>query len=176
MLPIWSAAVDPRVVAARALLSGDDAAHLIDITRDLRRLVCSGTTEHLLVERHATLLRIDIIEGTVTAGPSALYFDVRVDARLPERIATIRAFATGGLAQAHRRLAARLQALHAADLRAAGARLKDIADGLLGPGAWPGAGEHRKSAVRRMIAAGEHMVRTGPRPILSGLAAAENNS
>jgi hypothetical protein len=33
---------------------------------------------------------------------------------------------------------------------------------VLGPGAWPGDGEHRKSLVRRMIAAGDQMIRAGP--------------
>jgi hypothetical protein len=33
---------------------------------------------------------------------------------------------------------------------------------VLGPGAWPGEGEHRKSLVRRLIAAGDRMIHSGP--------------
>jgi hypothetical protein len=168
VLPIWSAAADPRVVAARALLPGRGVGRLFDLIREGGRVARASCGEHLLVDRDGALLRIDIIDGTVVAGPVALHFDVPDDDRLKDRIATILAFAgRNTVARRHLRLASWLLALHAADTRAAGASLRDVADFVLGPGDWPGAGEYRKSVVRRMIATGEQMVRAGPRAILA---------
>lgn len=57
--------------------------------------------------------------------------------------------------------------MNAVDGRDAGASLKDIADHVLGPGDWPGDGEHRKSMIRRMIVNGDRMLSVGPRAILA---------
>jgi len=57
-------------------------------------------------------------------------------------------------------------ALRTHDARMAGASLRDMAIELLGPGEWPGPGECRKSAMRRLVAMGEKLVRQGPLPIL----------
>jgi hypothetical protein len=53
------------------------------------------------------------------------------------------------------------------DARQAGASLRETADILLGPGAWPGDGEHRKSYVRRLLNVGSHLIDSGPREILN---------
>ena len=112
-------------------------------------------------------LRLDVIEGTVSAGPVSLHFDLPYDDRLEHRVAAIRALSgTKPIGCRHPQLAARLRALQAADARAAGASLREIADGLLGIGDWPGDGEHRKSAARRLVATGEKLIQQGPLPIL----------
>lgn len=132
-------------------------------------MICDGSGEHLAIDRGGVPLRLDVIEGTATAGPVFLHYDLPDDDRLEVRIAVIRAIA--GIRPVpcrHPQLASRLHALQALDARAAGASLRDVANHVLGPGDWPGDGEHRKSLVRRMIAAGERMVRAGPRAVLQG--------
>jgi hypothetical protein len=57
-------------------------------------------------------------------------------------------------------------ALRAHDARADGASLREMATELLAPGEWPGPGECRKSAMRRLVAMGEKLVRQGPLPVL----------
>lgn len=168
VLPIWSAAADPRVVAVRALPSLTCDARRFDMIREAGRLVRGRSGEHVLVDRGA-LFRLDVIEGTLSAGPVSLHFDLPYDGHLQVRLAVIQAFvARAAIPRHHLQLAGRLYALHAADARSAGASLREIADLLLGAGDWPGDGEHRKSLVRRMIATGERMVRAGPRAILTG--------
>src|SRR3546814_11710047 len=58
-------------------------------------------------------------------------------------------------------------ALRARDARAVGASLRDIGTELLGGGEWPGPGEYRKSAIRRLVSMGERLVMQGPLPILT---------
>ena len=169
MLPVWSAAADPRVLAVRASPSGGRDQRSFAMIREAGRVVRGSAGEHVLVERGGAVFRLDVIEGTVLAGPVSLRFDLPDDCRLEERLAVIRAFVgRPAVTRHHLQFAGRLQALHAADARAAGASLREIADGLFGHGDWPGDGEHRKSLVRRMIATGERMVRAGPRAVLAG--------
>jgi len=169
VLPIWSAAVDPHVVVARAFPTQPGGVREVDLARETVRMVRDGSGEYLLIGRRGLPLRLDVIEGTATAGPVFLHYDLPDDHRLAVRIAIIRTIAgTGPIPCHHPQLAKRLQALQALDARAAGASLREIADHVLGPGDWPGDGEHRKSLVRRLVAAGEQMVRAGPRAVLDG--------
>ncbi len=169
MLPIWSAAVDPRVLAVRAVKPDGMGAPLFDaLSADTWMLKGPGG-EHLLIDRGGEFIRLDVVDGTTAAGPVKLHFDLANDDRLDARVAAIRALrATAPAGPRHMRLARRLFALQAVDARNAGISLKETADFLLGPGDWPGEGEHRKSHVRRLIITGEKMVRAGPRAILSG--------
>ena len=124
--------------------------------------------EHLLIDRGGEFVRLDVIEGTTAAGPVVLHFELVDDAGLDAQvaaIATLRAAATSR--PRYGRLARRLFALQAVDVRNAGASLKETADILLGPGDWPGDGEHRKSRVRRLLDAGSRMIRSGPHEILN---------
>lgn len=169
VLPIWSAAVDPHVITARAFPIRPGGVHEVDLAHETVRTVHGGSGEHLVIDRDGVPLRLDVIEGTATAGPVFLHYDLPDDHRLEARIAVIRAIAgTRPIPCRHPQLANRLQALQALDARAAGASLREIADHVLGPGDWPGDGEHRKSLVRRLVAAGERMFRAGPRAVLEG--------
>lgn len=169
VLPMWSAAVDPRVIVARAIGIQGYCPHAFDgaiaAVRSLRR----QGHEHLVVDRNGTVIRIDIVEGTALAGPVSLHFDLAGDAHLETRISEIRALAaTSGSRRPHLLLARRIYALHATDAHADGASLREIAELILGPGDWPGDGEYRKSLIRRMISSGERMHREGAYVILSG--------
>lgn len=165
---MWSAAVDPCVLTVRALNPTDGHARLFDAQSADVRMVQSSNCEHLLVGRGGDIIRLDVIEGTTAAGPVALRFELTDDDRLEAGVVAICTFrATRPTGRRYGRLARRLFALQAVDARDAGASLREIADILLGPGDWPGDGEHRKSYVRRLFDAGSRMIRSGPREILN---------
>jgi len=163
VLPMWSAAVDPCVLAVRVRNPPSDEMRLFDAVMMGARILRGRHAEHLLIERGYHLFRFDVIEGTTAAGPVSLRFDIADDDRLPAQISVVSRFCSGPVpAPQHIRVAHRLLALQAVDTRDAGAGLREIAEVVLGPGAWPGNGEHRKSLVRRMIVAGDEMIRAGP--------------
>lgn len=168
ILPIWSAAVDPRVLTVRAIKPVDGRARLFDARHVEVRIVRAPQSEHLLIDCGGDLCRLDVVEGTVAAGPVALRFDLADDDRLGSQIAVIKTFRAAAASEPrYGRVARRLLALHAVDARDAGASLRETADILFGPGEWPGDGEHRKSLVRRLLVAGERFIREGPRAILN---------
>jgi hypothetical protein len=166
---MWTAAIDPRVLAVRALKPTDGHARLFDGMSADVRTVRGPRCEHLIVDPGGEVIRLDVIDGTVTAGPVSLRFDLVDDDRLQPKISAINAYRrVTVLAPRHTQLGNRLLALQALDARHAGASLRETADIVLGSDAWPGEGEHRKSLVRRMIVAGERMIRAGPKAILAG--------
>lgn len=166
---MWTAAIDPRVVAVRALKPAGGHARLFDGQSAGVRMVQSQRCEHLVIDHDRGIIRLDVIDGTVAAGPVTLRFDLSDDDRLDLQLSAMRAFrGLAPLARSHVQLARRLLALQAVDARDAGASLRETADIVLGPGAWPGDGEHRKSLVRRMVVAGARAVRAGPKAILDG--------
>jgi hypothetical protein len=168
VLPIWSAAIDPRVLAVRALGRAAAAGtRLFDAPAVDARMVRGSYAEHLLIERGGEVIRLDVTEGTAAAGPVTLRFDLLDDDRLDIQLSAIRLLRDPvTAARSHVQQARRLLALQAVDERDAGSSLREIADIVLGPGQWPGDGEHRKSLVRRMIVAGDRMVRAGPASVL----------
>jgi len=169
VLPMWTAAIDPRVLAVRALRPADGHARLFDGQSAGVRMVQGQPCEHLIVDLGGEVIRLDVIDGTVTAGPVTLRFDLADDDRLDLQLSAMRAFrGAAPVSRSHAQLSRRLLALQALDARNAGASFRETADIVLGPGAWPGDGEHRKSLIRRMVAAGERMVGAGPQPVLAG--------
>ena len=165
---MWSGLLDSRVLPARAEMPLDGAARLLDARADGVRILIGSDREHLLVQHGDTLIRIDVVEGTVRNGPVTLRFDLADDARLEDRIAAIRSFrAAPTPGPRHERLANKLLALQAVDMRKAGASLRKTADLLFGPGDWPGGGDHRKSRVRRLCDLGTSLIEAGPAAILS---------
>lgn len=165
---MWSAAVDPCVLAVRAVQPADAAGgRLFDPLKFDVRMVQRSRCEHLLIVCNGEVIRLDVIEGTTAAGPVALRFDLPDDDCVEGRIAAIRTFRTmTPTGRVHQRTADRLIALQAVDAHDGGASLRELADILLGPGDWPGDGEHRKSYVRRLLVSGSRMIALGPRAIL----------
>jgi len=160
---MWSAAVDPRVIAVRAVKPTDGHARLFDVRSVDVRMVRGPSCEHLVIDHDSQVIRLDVIDGTVAAGRVMLRFDLPDDDRLDMQLSAMRAFREPApVARSHVQLARRLLALQAVDARAEGASLQEIAAIMLGPGTWPGDGEHRKSLVRRMIVTGDRMIRAGP--------------
>jgi hypothetical protein len=159
--------VDPCVLTARAEAcpTGDGRRFEVDCATD--RLLRLPSVEHLLIDRGEPV-RLDVVEGTTIAGPVRLHFDLCDDDALEGRISAIRMLRGDRPVRRHAQLAHRLLSLHAADARDAGASLKEIAEIVLGPGDWPGAGDYRKSMARRLVAAGDRILRAGPRVVLKG--------
>lgn len=155
------------MIAVRVGPVATPGMRVFDASHPAFRVLRGSIAEHLLVDRYGMAIRLDVIDGTVLAGPVSLRFDLPDNHHLETRLAVIRAFTTSvSPGRRHAQLAKRLNALHAIDARDAGASLREIADLVLGPGDWPGDGEHRKSLVRRMIASGDRMLRAGPRAVL----------
>ena len=165
---MWSAAVDPRVLTARAVPTSDEGLNGVLALSPVARRARSSRTEHLLIDR-GELLRVDLVYPAAVWGQMRLHFDLPDDDWLEQRIIVIRSLRGRLHHSNHLQLARRLLSLHAVDLRDAGASLKDIAHHVLGPGDWPGNGEHRKSMIRRMIVSGDEMLLAGPHAILNDL-------
>ena len=164
---MWSAAVDPRVLVARAEHPHDQRDRLFSVAPDAVRILQAPDGEHLLVERGDDLIRLDVVHGTTVRGPVTLRFELADDDRLAAQLTALHAFrAKMPIQSRHERLARKLLALQAVDARNAGASLRESARMLLGPGDWPGDGEHRKSHTRRLLGLGLRMIAEGPRAIL----------
>jgi hypothetical protein len=173
VLPMWSAAIDPHVLPMRAAAPDPERAEgSFDVRRFVYRILADGTGEHVRIDHAGRDVRLDLVEGTLAVGPVALRFDLPCDRWVPERLDAARllhAITTGASMApiSHGKLARKLIALQALDRHAAGASLREIAELLLGGGDWPGDGEHRKSQVRRLIAAGRKMLFAGPSAVLA---------
>jgi len=155
------------VLVVRAAAPQRDGERLFDAALCEGRILHGGQIEHVLIQRGNHRFRLDVIEGALAASPVSLRFELADDERLAVQLAEIGRFRSASAPRSGRqRLAQKLSALHAFDASAAGASLREIADLVLGFGAWPGVGEHRKSLVRRLVATGDRMVRTGPSAVL----------
>ena len=166
---MWSAALDPCVLTIRFAKPAGEDSRLFDPRSSTVRTVSSPISEHMLIDRGGEVIRLDVMKGFPVALPVMLRFDLADDNRVDGQLAAICALrAAKPIERRHVRLARRLLALQAADARDAGISLREIADMLVGPGDWPGDGEHRKSHVRRLIVTGQRMIQAGPRTILSG--------
>ncbi len=131
------------------------------------RIVTDSACEHVRIDHASHVLRLDVIEGTLTDGPVHLQAELGIGQGLAAQVAaalTLRELMSGQITPhaSHDREAAALLRLWAFDARQAGTSLREIANLLLGAGDWPGDGEYRKSRARRLVAAGEEMVRLGP--------------
>lgn len=156
----------PGVLVACAAAPTEAGERLFDArSLDVRR-VCGASGEHLVVDHCGEPIRIDVVDGTTMAGPVVLRFHLADDDRLEHQFAAIRALRNSAAPRRHLRLARRLLALQATDAYGADASLREIADLVLGPGDWPGDGEHRKSCVRRLLVQGRAMLHAGARAIL----------
>jgi hypothetical protein len=164
--------VDPRVLLARALPTRSvGGSHAFDLERFSARVLDDEDRERVLIEYASTVIRLDVLSGTVRGGPVSLCFRVPEERGIPAQIEALRAFHALRQGQSiptssHARMARQLLALHAYDARTAGHSLRSISEMLWGSSDWPGDGEHQKSRVRRLVASGEALVHTGPAAIL----------
>nr|NUR36575.1 DUF2285 domain-containing protein [Sphingomonas sp.] len=118
-----------------------------------------------------TSLRLDIVGGTVLAGPIVLEPFVALENLESQIVAIRRLDALLRNVPPRRENDARLPrlvfALRALDGRADGASLRDLAIGIFGALEWPGDGDNVKSRVRRLVNLAEKLRRAGPRGVLA---------
>lgn len=168
--PLWTAAANPRVLSVIARPGA--AGVRLDIGRHRARVVRVGGIErvYLAVAGHA--FRLDVTEGSFATGPVAVTHLIAHDERLTLQLATVRQLAStladnAPVAMDSSGAMYRMSsALRAWDARSAGASLRETAVILFGEGEWPGPGEYRKSAARRLVAMGDRHVAAGPLAIL----------
>jgi hypothetical protein len=145
----------------------------LDIMRLDPRIFTAADGEHVRFIANGAVFRLDVVSGTVISGPVHLTYLLAQGGRLARQMDVIRrlgqTFAGSGARPLERpsRVARSAMALRARDGRANGASLREIAAELFGAGEWPGPGEYRKSAIRRLVTMGDRLVREGPLPILS---------
>lgn len=164
---MWSIVADPCVLRARIVSGTASASFLFDGRARQARRIADTEGEHIAFDCQGDIARIDLVDGHLPTRPVQLCFDIVADEMLARRIAALRRIYLPSTAQ---RPPTRLHRQHlsllAADARAAGMSLREIAERVLGPGDWPGAGEHRKSLARRLVAAGAALCVAGPVAIL----------
>jgi len=163
--------VDSRVLSVVATAA--TMQPVVDIEQ-LDAFVLQGRGhEHVRLVIDGEAFRFDVVGASVTAGPVRFTYLIARDCRLAKQIETVQrlearlAGCVPNSAKGNSRIARLATALHAWDARMAGASLKTIATELLEPGDWPGPGECRKSAARRLVSTGQKLVAGGPRPILA---------
>lgn len=169
--PLWTADADPCVLSV--FTEANAPPHGIDFREFDARILCSDGVEHVRLLIGNETFRLDIVDATMAKAPLQLTYVLARDWRLPKQIETIRRLERcfAGNEQAPNGpvgwILRGMAALQARDARMAGASLREIAIQMWGPGDWPGPGECRKSAARRLVAMGERMIREGPWPILA---------
>lgn len=169
--PLWTADADARVLSVVAKVASGPLA--IDMQRFEARVIPGTAREHVRLIIDGEAFRLDVTGETVTGSPVQFTYLIARDYRLAKQIETIQrlearlAGCVPSAAKGSSRIARLATALRAWDARMAGASLKAIATELLEPGDWPGPGECRKSAARRLVTTGQKLVADGPRPILA---------
>lgn len=160
VLPIWAGRLDPCVLRARPVQPGSLSAPLwLEVAARDCHWALGSDAAHLAFACAGEIARIDLEVAAPPAGGLLLQFEVLADGRLEHQLAAIRRLFGRGCNRADpRRLMRQHLSLLAVDAHAEGASLREIADYVLGPGDWPGAGEHRKSQVRRLIEAGRRLL------------------
>lgn len=165
--PIWSADVDPRVLRARIAA---EVQPTVDLQPFVTRLLSSPSCHRICLGAGPTA-RLDIFGEVASWASVSLTIELSYDGSLSRKLLALRLMDCMLKGRApplqKQSLHGLIMALRAWDGRRAGAGLRTIADRLLGTGEWPGAGEHRKSRLRRLVALGRELVQYGPSRVLS---------
>lgn len=169
--PIWSAREDPHVLVARAIPVCDDLTPAIDLAALQSQVIRLTNCEHVRIDLGVATLRLDVVEGTLIAGPAGIEPAVTLGARLAQQLLAIRqldALLAGQpiAPERDRRLPLLVGALRAADALTAGANLREIGFNLFGGQVWPGDGEHLKSRTRRLVSLARALTLAGPAGVL----------
>jgi hypothetical protein len=177
---LWSSSLDSSVLDVIAVPARGENEHAFDLRRWSRisTLLSSRDREHLLLQGPRQSIRIDVLSGTLDAGPVLLFHDLVGAADLEPAIAALRQFhrlcrtgeflsESGPTLQQSRRL---ILALRTYDALAQGASIRDIGSMIHCDervrADWPGSGDALKSQARRLIALAHHMVSGGYRRLL----------
>jgi hypothetical protein len=178
--PIWDRAVDTSVVTVST--SGATALNAFDVRHvmGLATIVtsCAGV-EHLLLSDGLRHLRLDVVRGTLLAGPVAMHFSLNDGPTLSAQLDTVRHWQRfrkgrdlGRIAKQEHRARIWVRQLRALDGAVAGATMREIAQTLFPALATSVALQDRNSAirsrVRRLLRAARANVGGGYRRILNG--------
>lgn len=170
--PIWSAAVDPRVLRVQALPSTNDRPLTFDTKKFDCRIALGRDGEYLLLCGFGEPLRLDAVSGTFRAGPVRLEPIISLE-RFRFQIAEVRKLCAllrnaAPPVEHEPRLERLVLALRAHDGLVQGASLRNLATGLFGTDDWPGDGDNVKSRVRRLVAMARTLREVGPPGVLAG--------
>lgn len=168
---LWSAAVDPSVLAVAALPAGTPAGTTFDLADwgGSVTIVQGSLAEHVLLRPGRGQLRLDVYSGTILQGPVRLFVDATVDdttamsaTRLTRlRNALSRDPADRPLPRHGRAHIRQVAALRTFDALTDGASIRDVAITLFGESRvqaeWLDPGEAMKSTCRRLIALARRM-------------------
>lgn len=177
---LWSAAVDPSVLAVAALPASTPAGTAFDLADWGGRLtiVRGSLAEHVLLRPGRGQLRFDVCSGTILQGPVRLLVDATLDDTAAMSAARINCFrkalshdppncSSPRRGRAHVRQVA---ALRTFDALIDGASIRDVAITLFGEARvqaeWLDPGEAMKSTCRRLIALARRMSDGGYKSLL----------
>lgn len=143
---------------------------MLQVDRYNHCVAVNDGTEHVLLRAGRRSLRLDIVSGTVLAGPVRVEPSIALNG-LDCQIATVRSLAAmlrdEPLAvPADARLPRLVLALRTLDARREGTSLRDLARGIFGATEWPGDGDHIKSRARRLVKLSEDLWRAGPNGVM----------
>ena len=133
VVPVWSAVLDPCVLRARIATGEANASCRFDAPARRARSIPGTNGEHIAFDCLGEVARIDLIGERLPAEPVLLSFEIIADERLGSQLAALQRiyFHAGAGGQANRLRRQHLSLL-AADARAAGANLRDVAELVLG--------------------------------------------
>lgn len=178
--PVWRHEISPFVLEADAADAGDDDERL-----DLERLEHyvtlvpdPGGTEHLLLSDGSRSIRVDIVSGTLRAGPALLRYRL-AGFRIAKPLLVLRqllALCRSGQFSAvlhprEQRAARWILLLRAHDALVAGASQRDIAERLLGlelTGRWRLQASSLRSRAQRLVREARRMAAEGYVSLLNG--------
>lgn len=178
---MWSAGVDPGVLAVRAEPAppGDADAFALGQWGHWATLVRGdGGSEHLALSDGWRRIRIDVVEGTLAGGHVRLHYLLSGFAGLEPRLLAARRLRAlwerrrfvRALFPSMAGLPRRLEALRVADALADGASYREIACALFGEARvraeWRAGSEFMLSRVRRRVAEAQRMTAGGWRDLL----------
>lgn len=167
MTPVWSAAVDARVLGVRCFREPDAGrGALLGRAHRWRVVVGENGCEHVWLGSGSGSLRIDVMAGSIRDG--CVRIEPAVDLRrdLQPQTAALRRLdqLRQGMAWTtveDKALPRLVLALRAADARRHGCSLRHVARDVLGLHDWPGDGDCEKSRARRIVASGEALIEGG---------------
>lgn len=177
---LWSAAVDPSIMALAALPASTPAGTAFDLADwgDRLTIVRGSLAEHVLVRPGRGQFRFDVCSGTILNGPVRLFVDATIEDTAAVTAARLTCFrnalsqypadrSTPRHSRAHVRQVA---ALRTFDALTDGASIRDVAITLFGESRvrteWLDPSEAMKSTCRRLIALARRMSDGGYKSLL----------
>lgn len=163
---VWSAAADPYVLRASAVVARHARVGAFDLDRwgaAATLVLGCGGKEHLLLAKHGYTHRIDLLDGTLLDGPVHFRFDLDGCPNIEPTFFALRQFqhlrrgrvTPSRRARTSRQCSDQIDALRTCDALAEGASIRDVAIMLFGQERveedWHAPGEALKSRCRRVI-------------------------